>query len=314
MHHGNYGSKVDKGERVVFMTKVLILGGSGFVGRNVKEYLQKKNTQYEVFAPSSRELNCVDEEAVTEYLRAQRFDFVLNFAVCADGRDAVKGEMKTVESNLRIFLNFAKNEKLFGKMFYSGSGAEYDKRFPIVRVREEQVGKTIPTDSYGLMKYTIGRIIEHSSNIYNLRLFGIYGKYEAWPVKFISLCCCKAVRNIPLSIRQNVYFDYLWVDDFCRMLEYCLTHELSYHTYNMVSGTPVSLSEICDVVKRVSQKELPVYICREGLANEYTASSERFLAENPEFVYTPFEEAVENLYRWYQEREEELDLYKMIYQ
>lgn len=292
--------------------KVLILGASGFVGRNVKEYLEQ-GKKYEVYSPTSRELNCIDEDAVTNYLRAVRFDYVLLFAVYGDGIDHSKDGTKVLDYNLRIFLNFAKNSDLYGKMYYTGSGAEYDKRFPISHVEETEIGKTIPVDQYGLMKYIIGQIIEKSSNLYNFRLFGIFGKYEYWPVKFISNICCKAIKGIPFSIRQNVYFDYLWIEDFCRMIEFFLEHEPKFHTYNMVSGQAVSLQEICQIVNGICQKELPVYICKDGWGNEYTASNKRFMKECIGFQYTPIAQSIGELYRWYAENEKIIDIYKLFY-
>ena len=194
-----------------------------------------------------------------------------------------------------------------------GSGAEYDKRYPICSVTEEEIGKTLPTDAYGLLKYTVGQMIEQSENIHNFRLFGIYGKYEDYPTKFISNVCCKAIKNVGLSIRQNVYFDYLWVEDFCRMIELFLEKKPQYHTYNMVSGTRISLREICDIVRKISGRDLPVYVCREGTANEYTASNERFRKECPDFVYTAPEIAIEKLYQWYREQSGQIDLYRLLY-
>lgn len=292
--------------------KILITGASGFIGRNVKEYLDKKE-EYIIYAPTSRELDCLDEQAVAAYLAEQEFDYVLHFAVYGDAIDKTKDGSKSVEYNLRMYLNFAKNAKLYGKMYYTGSGAEYDKRYPISNVSETEIGKSIPTDSYGVMKYTIGQMIEHSENIYNFRLFGIYGKYEYYPTKFISNVCCKAVKNIALTMRQNVYFDYLWVDDFCRMLEVFLNREPKYHTYNMVSGKRISLQEICAMVLQISGKELPVYVCREYLANEYTASNERFMKECPDFKYTEPQTAMKALYHWYETHSEQIDLYQLLY-
>ena len=48
-----------------------------------------------------------------------------------------------IEKDLRMFLNLEKNKDKFGKMFYFGSGAEYDKTKPIVQVKETDIGKSI---------------------------------------------------------------------------------------------------------------------------------------------------------------------------
>jgi GDP-L-fucose synthase len=293
--------------------KILITGGSGFVGRNIREYLQCNNRGYEISAPSSRELDCLDESAVTEYLRQNSFDYVLHFATYGDSVDKKKDGTKILEYNMRIFLNFYKNSGLYGKMYYTGSGAEFDKRGDIVSVTEEQIGQSIPVDPYGLMKYTVGQMIEKSDNIYNFRLWGIFGKYEYYPSKFISNVCCKAVKGLPLSMRRNVYFDYLWIDDFGKILQYFLHHTPQYHTYNAVSGEKISLEQICRIVIEISQKDLPILTCSEGLANEYTASNRRLINEMEGFDYTPIEDSIRQLYCWYSQHEKEIDLYQLLY-
>lgn len=295
------------------MKKILITGGTGFVGRNVCEYL-KASAEYDVYAPTSSELNCIDEEAVKEYLIKNKFDIVLHFAVYGDGIDKAKDGAKILEYNLRIFHNFAKYNNLYEKMIYAGSGAEYDKRYPICSAKEEDIGRTVPIDQYGLMKYTAGLLIDRSSNIYNLRLFGIFGKYEYWPIKFISNVCCKAIYNLPLSIRQNVYFDYLWIDDFCNILKRFLEIDRpKYHTYNVVSGERIDLVSICNYVREAAGKNINVIVCKDGFANEYTASNERIRAEITDFSITPIKQSVKSLFEWYQSKKEEIDIYKLLY-
>ncbi|MBQ9983275.1 MAG: NAD-dependent epimerase/dehydratase family protein [Lachnospiraceae bacterium] len=293
--------------------KILITGGSGFVGRNLYEHLSK-NADYEVYAPSSKELNCIDEIAVKQCLQDNNYDFVFNLAVYGDGIDRSKDGTKILQYNLQMFQNFAKYSDLYGKMIYAGSGAEYDKRFPIQKVKEEDIGKTIPVDQYGLMKYTVGQLIENSSNIYNFRLFGIFGKYEYWPIKFISNICCKALFDLPLSVRQNVYFDYLWIDDFLRIVDrFLMLDKPQYHTYNIVSGQAVDLVSLCEQVKAVAKKDLDIIVCKEGLANEYSASNDRINCELGGINYTSIENSVEQLYKWYAERKTELDIYNLLY-
>lgn len=293
--------------------KVLITGSTGFVGRNVKEYLLQ-NTNYEILFPTSKELDCLCEKDVKEYLQKYKFDIVLHFAVYGDGIDKSKDGSKLVEYNLRMFLNFAKYSRFYGKMIYTGSGAEYDKRFPIRKIKEENIGQTIPTDPYGVMKYTVGQLIEQSNNIYNLRLFGIFGPYEYWKTKFISNICCKAIKGLPLSIRQDCEFDYIWIEDFCRLLLSFIQLDIpKYHTYNAVSGTTVKLSELANIVNQITGNSYPVYICKKGMANEYTASNERIMNEIGEFKYTDIRQSTKRLYDYYKQHEDEIDLYSLIY-
>jgi len=295
--------------------KILLTGGSGFVGKNVIEYFGENYPgMYEITAPSSSELDCVDEEAVDAYLSEHDFDVVLHFANYSGVRHPDRDHSKMLENNLRSYLNFAKNAHRYGRMFYAGSGAEYDKRNDLVSVTEEEIGKSIPVSPYGIMKYTVGKLIESSENIYNIRLFGIFGKYEYYPTKFISGLCAKAVKGLPFTMRQNVYFDYLYIDDFCRMLHLMLQKEkLNHHTYNLVSGQRISLMELVDLVNEASGKETPVYVCREGLAREYTASNARFIQEFGNFDYTDPGTSVKALYRWFADHEDEIDLSALIY-
>lgn len=293
--------------------KILLTGGTGFVGRNVKEYLEQKD--YMVYAPSSCQLDCLDENAVKEHLRLNYYDIILHFAVYGDGIDKTKDGNKVLEYNLRIFTNFAKCSDLFGKMIYTGSGAEYDKRYPIQMVKEEDLAKRmIPTDQYGLMKYVANQMIEKSDNIFNLRLFGIFGKYEYWKTKFISNLCCKSLKGLPLSIRKNCYFDYLWIDDFCKMLEKFMQLEKpQYHTYNAVRGERIDLLSLAEIVNELADTKQEIIVCQEGYANEYTANNDRICKELPDLRFTDMKEAVSTLYAWYRLHQDEIDVYSLIY-
>lgn len=292
---------------------ILLTGGSGFVGRNVKEYLQQKG--YTICAPTSKELDCLDEEKVKSQLQAYHYDVILHFAVYGDTGDHVKDATKVLEYNLRIFHNFAKYASLYDKMIYTGSGAEYDKRYSIQMVTEEDwETRSIPIDQYGLMKYMINKAIENSDNIYNLRLFGIFGKYEDWRIKFISNLCCKSLKGLPLSLRQNCYFDYLWIDDFCQMLEKFIKLEHPrYHVYNAVRGEKIDLLSLAHIVNEIADEKREIFVCREGYANEYTANHDRIMQEIPDMTYMDIRESVRQLYGWYREHQEEVDIYSLIY-
>ena len=198
-------------------------------------------------------------------------------------------------------------------MYYFGSGAEYDKSKNIVSVQEEEYVNGIPKNQYGMAKYTIGKVIRNSRNIYNLRIFGLYGKYENWKTTFISGACCKALKNIPITIRQNVYFDYVYIDDFVQIIEWFVDNEPMYHEYNITSGTKVSLIELAEIVKKVSNKDISIIVCREGLGNEYTGINNRLLSEIKGFSFSKHEDSIKKLYDYYKSIENQIDLYSLLY-
>lgn len=289
--------------------KVLILGASGFIGRNLKEYLEQ-NEKYVVLSPTRKELDVLDIDSVKAYFKDLYVDVVFHCAIFCAKTESDTGVI--VENDLRMYYNLKNVKEHYVKMIYIGSGAEYDKTRDIMQVTEEMIDQ-IPKSEYGFAKYVIGQDIEKSDNIYNFRVFGLFGKYENWISTFISGCCCKAVKGYPLSIRQNVYFDYLWIDDFCKVASWAIEHNLKYHTYNVTSGKRVSLEEIAQIVKNVSNKKLECYVCQEGLAKEYTACNERLLNEIGYDYVTPIEEAVGTLYKWYEENQEIIDMKTLIY-
>ena len=174
--------------------------------------------------------------------------------------------------------------------------------------------RLMPVDQYGLMKRIVGDHIEGTDNIYNLRLFGIFGRYEYYPLKFISNVCCKAINDLPLTMRQDVYFDYLWIDDFLELLDKFINmYKPRFHTYNVCHGEKISLKRICEIVNNVSHKDNKIIICREGLANEYTGNCDRLKSEVGTFEFTGYEDSIRMLYDWYRENVREDELYKLIY-
>lgn len=60
------------------MKKILVTGGSGFVGRQVVRFLEERG--FTVLAPSSAELNVLDAAAVTTYLKEHAPSYVLHCA------------------------------------------------------------------------------------------------------------------------------------------------------------------------------------------------------------------------------------------
>lgn len=293
--------------------KILILGASGFVGRNISNYL-KMQRDYILLTPTRSELDILDERNVQFYMDRHKPNIILHVAIHNPGNDPNKDKRKILDYDLRMFYNLEKYSGSYEKMIYCGSGAEYDKRFSMNRCKEDEIGLHIPEQEYGFAKYIINQSIRASQNIYNLRIFGLFGPYENWRKTFISSSCCKAIKDLPLTIRQNTLFDYVWIDDFCKVIHWFIENTPTYHDYNITSCETIDLYSIAKMIIAISRKELPIYICKEGMANEYSGDNQRLIKDIGVNLFTPIQSSIKELYQWYLEHEDIIDIYPLLYQ
>jgi len=275
--------------------RVLVTGATGFIGRNVAE---RFSANHQVTMPARRELNLLDGAAVRSYLEKRRFDAVIHAATERSNR-AVGSAPDLFVRNCRMFFNLVRNQHAFGRMIFLSSGAVYDRACVPPLVTEEQFDERVPSDDYGFSKYVCAKSIRGDQEIYELRLFGVFGPYEDWRVRFLSNACCRAVWDLPVVIRQNVYFDYLDVSDLVRVLDHFLTGTFRYRQYNVATGCPVDLKTLAAEVIEVSGKPLEVVVRKEGLDSEYTAANRRLMSEIPVFRFRERKESIARLYEWY---------------
>ncbi len=275
--------------------KVLITGGSGFIGRNLAENLAE---QFDIAAPSSVELNLLDAAAVREYLCAHRFDVVVHTATTRSNR-RLGAPANMLDQNCRMFFNLVRNDGLFGKMIHFGSGAEYDRTGLPRRVREDYFDTRVPLDPYGFSKYLCAKYIERAERIVELRLFGVFGKYEDYAVRFISNACARVVAGLRIIVRQDVSFDYLYVDDLAEITRWFIANDVRHKAYNVCTGTSYKLTELARMVADVSGRNTPIVVKDAALGSEYTADNTRLLTELGKYDCRPIREAVAELYRWY---------------
>lgn len=277
------------------MKRILLTGAGprGFIGRNIAPVLGER---YELFTPSSRELDLCDYEALARYIDGNRIDTVIHGAAQSVIHTGPEGALL---HDLQMFFNIDKLSGQLDRVLFFGSGAAFDKRLPMDMIREEELGRAIPDWYYGLEKYIMAMHARHSQNIYDLRLFGIFGKYEHWQSKFISNLCCKAVYGLPLTVRQNCMFDFLFIEDLPAIVEWFLEHEPRYHDYNVCTGQPIDLVTIAETVREVSGKDLPVVVAKEGWNLAYTADNSRLTAEMGQIELHDMKSAVEKLYAFY---------------
>ncbi len=282
----------------MFMSKIKILltGGSGFIGKNVLEILGDK---YNFLYPDRRELDLVDFFSVQQYLMDNRPNIIIHLATVGGNR-RIKDQNDILRKNLIMFYNLCSAKKYFTRMIVAGSGAEYDKSRNIFKIKEDNFGERVPVDEYSLSKYTMGKYAECNNFITHLRFFGVYGKHEDYQTRFISNNICKAMFDLPLTINQNTYFDYLYVNDLVKILDFFIKNDrLKYNHYNVCTGQKVDLLSLANKIRNYSSKDLEIRIAKKGLNKEYTGDNTRLIEEVKDLEFTPIDKSVQELYDWY---------------
>lgn len=284
--------------------KILLTGGSGFIGKNILEKLANK---YLFLAPTHSQLNLSDINEVSSYIKINRPEILIHAANV--GGNLNEANFSNVAAyNLRIFFNLIKNARNFQKIIYFGSGSDYGKQQPISRVREKDFDKRIPLDDFGLYKYICTKYIENSSeNIINLRIFGIFGEYEDYRFRFISNVICQALFNMPIIIKQNAIFEYVYIDDFIKIVDYFISHDAKYKTYNIGRNDPLKLLDIAKKILSIEQKNLRLKVQKEAFNKEYTCDASRLIRELEGFKFEDFDYSLNSLYEWYKNRQKSID-------
>jgi GDP-L-fucose synthase len=277
---------------------IFITGSNGFLGSHLKEYLALTCQEYKLFTPSSKELDLYDESKVDKYILKNKIDIIIHLANRGGGRDTL--DMKNVtEYNLKIFFNIVKHEKNVKKIISFGSGAEYAKHKPIVDAKEEDYLLSQPLDEYGLYKSITSKYIEKSDKVVQLRVFGAYGEHEDYRYKFITNAIVKNILKLPIVINKNVYFDYIYIDDLVKMIDWFIHNENKEKIYNVTTGKKIDLVTLANLVNETSDFKSEIRLLNNDLNNEYTSSNERLMKELKQFNFTSHKDAIITIRKYF---------------
>ncbi len=283
---------------------IFITGGSGFIGKNLVEQLSGK---YKIIAPLHHELELLDEDDVNSFFRTHDIDVVIHCAT-KPGHRNTPDPTQLIYSNTRMFINLLRKSDCYEKMILLTSGAVYDMRHYQPKMTEDYFDVHMPIDETGYSKYLCAKYAEQIDNVIELRPFGVFGKYEDWQIRFISNMICKALFDLPLTIKQNRRFDYIYVDDLVMVVRHFIENQPHHRVYNVTPDDTIELKTLAEKVLKISGKKLDICIAKPGMGIEYSGCNERLKVEIPEIskIDNGFA-AIDGLYQWYRDRRDLLD-------
>jgi GDP-L-fucose synthase len=285
---------------------ILITGSTGFVGRNLKELFAKN--KYPILTPSKKELDLTKSDEVEKYFKNNHVETIVHCATTS--RERVFYPAATCENNLRMFFNIQKHAAPAIKMINLGSGSEYGRGYWRKKMPEEYFDNRIPEDSHSYSKYLISKYIRDmdSENLICLRIFGLFGKYEDYRYKFISNAIVKNLLGMPIVINQNVIYDYLYITDLYRIIEYFLGHKTKNRIFNVTPTESVDLVTIANIINKISDNKSEIQVLNQGVGVDYSGNNKRLLSEIGDFQFIGYEKAITELFAYYKEIKDTLDV------
>ena len=271
---------------------ILITGSGGFIGKNLKKHLENK---YNILSPRSFELDCRDKDAVYKYFKENDIDFIIHCGTTGGAR-GVADKDTTVVDNLAMVINLLETKKDETRMIVFSSGAMYGRQRPIQKIKEDEVGDVVPLDLYGESKMRIAQLVRDFKDVVCLNIFACYG-YDELPTRFPSYAITQNIKHLPIEINRNVVFDYLFIDDLCRIVEHFVNN--NWKKYNIINVTPnksITMEEISKLINNMSDFESEIIMKDKTLGNEYTGCNERLLSEIEDMKFTPMNVGLKKLY------------------
>lgn len=255
--------------------KILILGGLGFIGKNLYSYLVKKKFQVTIVADKihdnadgfiTQEVqqhivqgSILDSDFMNQVVKG--FDVIFSLAGSSGAADSITNPYHDLDTNLRghlTILEACKKSNPTALLVFPSSRLVYGK--PLVNPVNEN-HPLHPESIYAIHKLTT----EHYYQLYH-RLYGVrcvivrisnpYGAYQRFGSNHYGILnwfIHKAVHNQPIEIygEGNQQRDFLYVDDLVRLLAITMDKPVMVgQVYNVGLGSGITLNHAVEVIKK----------------------------------------------------------------
>lgn len=231
------------------MSRILVTGGNGFVGKFIVAHLSGLHT---VYSPTSRELDLTDILSVMQWFTTHEVDIVIHCALT--GREELFSENPDYLSDgLLMFRNLWLQRDKYQRFIHLGTAYEFDLTKNNEMVDGADILNHLPTTSYGYAKNVAARIIRETPEFYNLRLFGVFHETES-PKRFLQ-----KVKNEPeVSIGNDQFIDYVYLLDILPLIDHIVEGPIQHRDINVVYNDKYRLSDIalmlCDILEQDREK------------------------------------------------------------
>ena len=242
--------------------KVLITGGTGFIGKNVVYELLKRGYEVHslVYPPFVKveeglvqhEMNLLDLKSVADFFNKNPFENIIHLAwYVGKGCHVADANIEWTIATLNLLKLFQENG---GKRFVgAGTISEYEYQYGYLI---EDKTPTSPQTLYGESKNSIYKIASSFCKKYEIdfkwpRIFNLYGPNEK-PQRLMPSVINSCLKGEDVKVSDCLKFqDYLHVEDTARGIVDIFESNLQ-GAVNICSGKPVQLRYIVNKIAELT--------------------------------------------------------------
>ena len=289
--------------------KILVTGGSGLVGKHLKDILP------EAIYISSKDYNLIRIDEVRDMMNKHEPDFVIHLAARVGGiLDNINNPVDYLEENVLMNTNIIKvcHEFEVEKVIAVLSTCIYPDVVETYPMKEEDLfnGPPTPTNfSYGFAKRCMAAHINSYIEQYDKKwsylipcnLYGEYDKYEEHNSHFVSALIRKiyeADDKIEMWGTGKPLRQFMYGGDLARVIKYMIDNDI-VDNFNVAPKEVYSIDEIANIGKKACEKDKIVVnydnTKPDGQFRKDVDSS-KLLSVLENFEFTTLEEGIKKTY------------------
>jgi len=310
---------------------LLVTGGSGFIGINLLKELSKLK-KYKITATYFKAKNFYKVNQVNyvktdlENLRnclkiCKNMDIIVMCAANSSGAAVMeKTPLVHLTPNVRMNLNMleAAYSQGVGKFIFISSNTVYPVSNFAMKETDAKFDFFEKYHVVGWMKRFSEIVCEiYSKKIKNPmktivvrpgNLYGPYDKFDPEKAKVIPSLITKIVnRQNPINVWGNGkdLKDFLYIDDFCRLLTKIINLNTDFNTFNIASGKSITIKEVLKILMKIENlKNTRVFydLSKPTMIPKRLISISKIKKEFTYKSLISIEEGLKRTLKWYKEK------------
>ena len=289
--------------------KILVTGGSGLVGRYLKDILPE-----EIYI-SSDDFDLTNIDRVHAMLDFFRPKIVIHLAARVGGiMDNINYPVDYLEENIMMNTNILKKWHEFNvdRVIAILSTCVYPDKVDAYPMKEDDLfnGPPTPTNfSYGFAKRCMAAHIDSYVKQYNKKwsylipcnLYGYYDKYDEHHSHFVSALIKKIYENdeqIEMWGTGKPLRQFMYGGDLARVIKYMIDNDIT-DNFNVAPKEVYSIDEIAEIGKKACGKDKLVVTYDDNKPDgqfRKDVDSSKLLSVLKDFEFTSLEKGIEKVY------------------